>query len=190
MPHRNKLLSERRIMEVTTNIQKMDLIKLNLSVALTMKSTYISVLVIAGFVFAFLLWKKGIPSTDKRWMTMIIASVSGGLIGTIASMLFNMFCILTMLSKNAGVLGEHHYQVLADGLHEKTSANEGLSRWQGIAEIRATNSYLFYRITGYLYHIIPKRSFNSQKDFDQFYLKSKQYWEEGHNQSLQQISAE
>jgi hypothetical protein len=177
-------------MEVTTNIEKLDLIKLNLSIAIKMKSTYISILVITGIVFSFLLWKKGIPSTDKNWMIMVFASFSGGLLGTIASLLFNMICILSMSSEKSGVLGEHHYQVSPDGLHEKTSANEGLSKWKGIAEIRVTDTYLFFRITGYLYHIIPKRSFNSQSEFNKFALESQQYWKKAHNQPLQQVPVE
>lgn len=151
-----------------------------------MKSTYISVLVFTGLAFSYMLWKVGIPSTGKNWMIMVLASFSGGTIGTIISMFFNMLCILAMSTKNSGVLGEHYYQVRSDGLHERTSANEGLSKWKGISEIKVTDSYLFFRITGYLYHIIPKRSFSSQREFDDFILESQQYWEKAHNPPVHQ----
>ena len=167
-------------MEVTTNIKKSDLIKFNLSVVLKIKSTYISILVIALFAFVFITWKNGLPTTDKQWAITIFASLSGGLIATTVSLLFNILLILFMSSSKAGVMGEHHYRISSDGLHEKTTANEGLSKWIGIAEIITTDSYLFFKINGYLYHIIPKRCFSSPSECDSFLSEAMQHWKDAH----------
>ncbi len=171
-------------MKIVTTIKKSDLIKLNLSLVFKIKSTYVSVLIIAVLAFLFILWKRGMPSNEIQWMITVGACLAGGIIGTLASLLFNMLCIIFMSSANIGVLGEHQYYISPEGLHEKTEANEGLSKWQGIADIRVSKSYLFFRISGYLYHILPKRDFPSLNEFEEFSSKSLKYWEDAHNKKM------
>ena len=92
--------------------------------------------------------------------------------GIIISMVF----ILTTSSKSNGILGEHEYEITSEGLLEKTKANEGLSKWSGIQEVRKAGSFILFRISGYLFHIIPKRSFESDEEFYEFLGMAKDKW--------------
>jgi hypothetical protein len=66
-------------------------------------------------------------------------------------------------------------------LYEKKSANEGVSKWEGIQELQTTGGYLLYRISGYLYHIIPYQSFSSDEARKEFQCTSLQYWKNVQN---------
>lgn len=119
-------------MKVVTDIERLDLVKFNLSAVPRMSSTYKSIIFIALLVFAFLSWKKGFPSTSIEWLVSITASLIGGVTATIVSVVFSMLSILLMSTSNNGTLGVHEYSISAEGLYEKTEANEGLSKWEGV----------------------------------------------------------
>lgn len=163
-------------MKVTTNIKKMDLIRLNLSILPKLKSTYITILSIALLAFIFICWKDGFPQCQKRWIVVSISSLIGGICGMLFGAIISMVSILFMSSSKNGILGEHEYTISPEGLHEKTSANEGLSKWEGISDIKIVGSYLLFQISGYLFHVIPLRSFESKENFEEYHSVSVEYW--------------
>jgi len=170
-------------MEVTTNINRLDLIKFNIAVLPRMRSTYITMLSIAALIFAFILWKHGIPNSLNNWFALILACIGGGVIGILAGVIISFIFILATSNENNGILGEHNYKITTEGLHEKTKANEGLSKWDGIQEVKVIGSYLLLRISGYLFHVIPKRSFLSDESFKMFAEASLAYWQKSHNKA-------
>ncbi|MCP3929797.1 MAG: YcxB family protein [Bacteroidetes bacterium] len=176
-------LCEKENMEVTTNINRLDLIKFNMAVLPRMKSTYITILSIAVLIFAFILWKHGMPNSANKWFALMLACVGGGVIGMLAGVIISFIFILTTSNENNGILGEHNYKVTTEGLHERTKANEGLSKWEGIQEVKIIGSYLLLRISGYLFHVIPKRSFSSDELFNSFAEASVAHWQKSHNQA-------
>ena len=172
-------------MKVTTNIKKLDLIHCNLMLLPRSRHTYVMIFVIAIAIFVFISWKHGIPQSTKDWVGILIASVAGGLLGVLFSFIFSMISILLRSSKITGVMGEHEYTLSPEGLHEKTEANEGLSKWRGITEVKVVGPYILYQITGYLFHIVPRRSFESDEEFRRYVSSSIEYWENAHNSRLQ-----
>lgn len=168
-------------MRVTTNINKMDLIRFNLAILPKLRSTYITILVIALLAFGFICWKNGIPQTTNNWIAALVGSLSGGFFGMLFGVVFSMISILFMSSEKNGILGEHEYTILPEGLHEKTSANEGLSKWSGIVKVKVAGPYLLFQISGYLFHIVPVRSFESKESFNEYASSSMEHWKNAHN---------
>ena len=171
----------REIMEVTADIKKSDLIHFNLSIIPKTRSTYVTILVIAVLVFVFITWKKGLPHSSNDWLAIAAASIGGGVGGMLAGIIISFSFVLLSSSAKNGILGKHEYRISPEDLHEKTSANEGVSKWEGIQEIQTAGGYIIYRISGYLFHIIPYRSFPSDETRKEFERKSIQYWKNAHN---------
>ena len=112
-------------MEVTTNLNRLDLIKFNMVVLPRMKSTYITMLSIGALIFAFILWKHGMPNSLNKWFALMLACVGGGVIGMLAGVIISFIFILAASNEKNGILGEHNYIITIEGLHEKTKQMRG-----------------------------------------------------------------
>ena len=164
-------------MKVNTDIRRLDLVYFNILLLPGVRSTYTTTGTFTIAIFAFLLWNNGAPDTAHHWLAMAVASFGGGIVAMAAATLASIVFILTTSSKRNGILGKHEYEITAEGLVEKTRANESLNRWSGIQEIRKVGSFLLFRISGYLYHVIPARSFDNEKAFREFIEKAKNDWQ-------------
>jgi hypothetical protein len=141
-----------------------------------MKSTYVTIFTISLLIFTIIIWDHGIPNNANKWVALMVASVGGGFIGMLAGCIISFTFILFTSKESNGILGEHEYKITDEGLHEKTKANEGVSKWEGIQEVITTGSYVLFRISGYLFHVIPKRSFPSTDAFKSFSEASIALW--------------
>ena len=167
-------------MEVQISLKKSDLIHFNFSLLPRDRSTYISILFIAVLVCGFLLWQKGLPHTVEQWAILGAGSFGGGIGGMFAGFLVSMIFIIFSSTEKNGILGHHTYEITSDGLHEITDTNESVSKWEGIQEVRIVGSYFVFRISSYLFHIIPFRSFCSQEVRQEFIRLSLKYWRHAH----------
>lgn len=165
-------------MQVKTDIRKSDLIRLNVSAVPRMKSTYITFFILACLTFGFLLWSKGLPESSHKLIVHLASSVIGGLTGLVFGFVFNVIAVLSLSSVKNGVLGKHIYTLTPEGLHESTATNEGLTRWSGVVSVRSMGSCLLVQIGSCLYHIMPRRSFESSLAFDEFIAQAKAYWQQ------------
>jgi len=68
-----------------------------------------------------------------------------------------------------GVLGEHTFRFVTDGLIESTSVNETLMKWGGVRSVRRTRHYIYVRPTRATAHIIPRRCFADVSADDDFW---------------------
>ncbi len=150
-------------MKVTTNINRIDLIRLNLTLIPRLKSTYISILIYGVLIFAFLVWLHGIPNDVRDWGKVLIGAICGGVGAILVGILYSLISILLMSSKKNGILGGHEYKLTSEGLFEKTDANEGLSKWSGIAEVKEIGDFLFFKINGYLFSRNTQTQFPKQR---------------------------
>lgn len=171
-------------MRVTTDISKTDLVRFNLAILPRLRSTYVTILVISVFVFGYICWKNGIPQTQSNWIVITIGSVGGGVFGMLFGVICSIISILLMSSRHNGILGHHEYTLTDEGLHEKTSANEGVSKWAGVTKVKVTGPYLLFQIAGYLFHIVPARSFETKEQFSEFVSLSMEYWQNAHNKRV------
>ena len=168
-------------MRVTTEITKLDLIRFNFALLPRHRSTYISILGLSLFIFAFLCWLKGFPQSPNNWYALIAGSIGGSILGFLIGIIFTISNILLTSGTKNGILGEHEYTLATEGLHESTSANEGLSKWEGIVKVVVLGQYLLFQISGHLFHIIPASSFASPQEFDDYVAKSMELWSNAHN---------
>jgi hypothetical protein len=164
-------------MEITTNLVRSDLLKLNLSVALRSKGTYYFIFGISLFVLFFSFYKRGLPDSPKLWATVCLIALSSGFLGAALSFATNFVCLLLMSKQSNGVLGIHHYQISEAGLFEKTDANETLTKWSGVLSVKVHGSNLFIQIAPGLFHTIPSRSFSDSKAFIDFANATRKFWE-------------
>lgn len=118
-------------MRVTVNIKKMDLVRFNLAILPISRSTYVTLLVTAILVFAYICWRHGVPQSSRNWIAALVGSLAGGFSGLLLGVFFSIISIFNMSTSENGILGEHEYTLTDEGLHEKTSANVGVRKWKG-----------------------------------------------------------
>lgn len=168
-------------MKVSTDINKIDLIYSHYYLWSKLKSTYISIFLLSASVFLYNVWKNGFPDVTEKFLTNIISGVLSGIGGFLTYTLISIIIILFTSKERNGILGQHQYVISPEGLCIKTIANEGIQKWEGMTCVRKTNSYIYLQVTYYLFHIIPKRSFDSSNDFQRFFNASLQYYREAHS---------
>ena len=157
-------------MHVKTNLTRADIIRLNLHVMLKTKLTIYMV----GWTcfLIFLCWFANPPNEEFNILVIILTSVllvvGFMMFGIITSILFAVL----VSTEKSGVLGEHHFVVLPEGLQEETKANKTLIKWNGIQKPIKTKKFILVPINiYYLYHIIPRRSFDDQASYDKFWTE-------------------
>ncbi|MBN7818677.1 YcxB family protein [Bowmanella yangjiangensis] len=155
-------------MKITTNISRMDLIKFNLRFLPFAPITYKYFGIVALFIFSYVLWSKGVPTSFERWKILIVGSLIGGFFATVFYFGWCVVSILFLSKESNGVLGEHEYEITEDGLFERTIANETLNRWGALGKVSIAGKNLLLQVSGYLYHLFPRRSFESDEAFYEF----------------------
>jgi hypothetical protein len=162
------MLCARENMKVTTNITKLDLLKFNLRFIPTAPITYKYFALVSFAIFGYVSYAKGLPESYEQWKIVILGSFSGGLIATLVYFSWCIVSVLIFSKESNGVLGKHEYEVRAEGLFEKTIANETLNRWGSLGKVTVAGPNLLLQVSGYLYHVFPKRCFESDEAFNNF----------------------
>lgn len=161
-------------MNITVDIRPSDLAKLSLWLLPRARSHWVFVALVAAGTFTYI-WVTRQPCTVASVTIAILSSLVGGfsalLIGVAISLTFMLFTV----GKKSGVLGEHHYTLTPEGLHERTAVNENLQKWPGIVSIRKLPSCPLFQISSYLFHIVPRSSFSSAQSFNEFYEQARTF---------------
>jgi YcxB-like protein len=76
-----------------------------------------------------------------------------------------------------GILGEHTITLTPDALHERTAVNDTKAAWRGIFRVAATPQHIFIFTQPNAAHVIPRRSFASPSDSEQFLTTARMYHE-------------
>ena len=155
-------------MKATTEIARKDLAFLSISLFPRIKANWIFLGVLI-FAIAIFLGVTKKPSDLGGCTALAISSVLGGIGGTVIGFVINMVTMLLTVGGKAGILGLHQYELCPEGIRESTEANETLQRWASIASIKVCGNYMLVRISSHLFHVIPKRAFESEEMFMNFY---------------------
>jgi YcxB-like protein len=93
--------------------------------------------------------------------------------------LINFLMIRANLPKDetSGVLGEHTIRITPDQLIEYTSVNQSYHQWITIKKIQELPEHLLLILGSNHVHIIPKRAFSSDIEYQEFYRKTTEYKE-------------
>ena len=84
--------------------------------------------------------------------------------------LFNVgvFINLIFASAEKGFIGPTIYNLCEEYFEESTKGTETKTKWSSINNIYKFRNFMFIRINGYRIHIVPKRDFPNDQEFEQF----------------------
>jgi hypothetical protein len=83
--------------------------------------------------------------------------------------LFFLVPFILLSFRSPGLLGEHVFTLDQDGLRERTTVNDTLIRWGGVHDLHRTGSFILIGVSPMVFHVLPRRFFASQTDFDAFW---------------------
>lgn len=85
--------------------------------------------------------------------------------------------VMSQLKYTKGILGKHIIEINENGIKETTEIDEGFAKWRGgIDGIKQDKNNVYIFLDTFRAHIIPKRSFASEAETNQFYNKALIYW--------------
>lgn len=132
------------------------------------------ILVFIGFLFLRILFQMSFP-------LVLIVSIVGGIIGDLLLLYMMKLQIMKLPEDKEGLLGEHIIEISEEGIRESTSVNTGFNIWNGVHGIDQDKDYIYIFLDSMLAHIIPKKSFQSMVEANEFYNKTVHYWKNGRN---------
>lgn len=176
-------------MQVSVDIRRSDLIKFNLFLLPRARGNLIFVAVLAIGMFIYTLVKVR-PSGVADIAVAAVTSTLSGVGALLAGFAVSLAYILLTSSTINGVLGEHTYQITPEGLRESTSSNEGLQKWVGVHAVDKSSGFIFIRISGYLFHLIPRRAFGSQQEFESFFVSARNLWKKAAQPTVQTVRSQ
>jgi hypothetical protein len=165
-------------MQVSTDIRRSDLIRFNLYLLPRTTANQIFVGLVAVGVFVYLLTTKRPASGDSISIAIAaVASLVAGVASLFAGFVISLLFILLTSTEKGGILGSHIYRLTPEGLHESTPVNVALQKWAAIQSVGKSPNFIFLRINSYLFHLIPRRSFDSQEEFESFWANVRKFRE-------------
>ena len=164
-------------MKVVANISRRDLLKFNLYVAPRLRANWIffGILVAGGFVY--ITYDSEPPITSSVLVTNFLIALFAGVVGMVFGLVVCLVFLIFSASHKSGQLGEHEYEIRSDGLFERTTANEAISRWSGILSISRSRNQIHVRVNSYMFYVIPKHSFRDNAEFNQYFEELRRQWQ-------------
>jgi len=153
-------------MDIEVDIKKSDLIALNCNRVPRNRETWIYFGVLFFGILIYFSYKTEFPQVN--FLLGLTSSFIGASVTVIVVFLWSTGFILLTADRKSGVLGIHNYTITSQGLCERTDANEALMKWSGIRTVEITKNHIFVGINSYLFHVLPRRSFSTEKEFCEF----------------------
>lgn len=154
-------------MVITTRMSRRDLLTFNLLVAPRLAAPWISLGFVATLTGIAFVADQGLPTTLRASFVLFFAIAFAAIV--FLSFMLLLILGFALLSPSHGVLGEHVYSVQSDGVREQTVANDTLIKWGGARDLVRTSAFILIRVAPALFHVLPRRSFTSQAEFDEFW---------------------
>ncbi len=148
-------------------VSRWDVLKVSLLITPRLASTWVTVGIVATVPCVLGIARRGFPTTLRASFVEFAAFALVAI-----AMLSLMLLFITgfvLLSPGHGILGEHVYSVESDGVREQTVANDTLIKWGGAQNLVRTSTFILIRIAPALFHLVPRRSFSSQAEYDEFW---------------------
>lgn len=163
-------------MKVKINISRNDFWNFNKYSYLNIpkfKRNFILEMICMPVLIFFLLYDKTII---MPFPLIILISIVSGAVGDLFLIYITKMQIMKMPLNKAGLLGEHIIEIDEKGVRETTSVNDGFTLWEGIDKVVQDKNYIYIFFDSILAHIIPKLSFKSINEANEFYNKSVEYF--------------
>jgi len=127
-------------------------------------------------VFVFIGFSFLTTPFQMSFSIVFILSIVGGIVGDLLLIYRMKSQIMKLPEDKPGLLGKHIIEISEEGIRESTSVNTGLQTWNGVLSVEQDKEYIYVFLDSMIAHIIPKRSFESIVEANQFYNKAIQYW--------------
>ncbi len=168
---KKELEEEEKSMIVSVYINRFDIIILNAYVFTKMKMFYVYLLLIHSCFFLLkiivLIKLKFIFSLVQLFSLFFHSFFTLFIFSFIGSWLILGLWLIT-LNEDDGVIGRHDFKIKDSGFEDITSKNNKLYKWRNIKSIYQSDLYIYIKINFYMFHIIPKRAFNTTKQLNEF----------------------
>lgn len=164
-------------MEIVAEITRWDLVRFNLYFLPRIRSNLIFYGIVVLLLFVIFVTSTP-PERSLNWPMAVLVSLSGGVMALAVCFVVSLIWIFLGLRQNSGCLGEHYFKLTERGFHESTEFNETLHKWAGIQSVSKSNRFIFVRISNFLFHIIPRRAFGTEAEFEEFWTKLNLNWKQ------------
>lgn len=151
-------------MKVESNIKKIDIIYMQYYLMPRLKTNIVMYFVL------FLL--SAFSSIDLIKSNFFIFVLSVFCVTSLWFLLFYtaiVFMQLLFLRKDKGCIGEQLIEVDDVYFSETTAGTQTKTKWIGIDKLFKSKRYIYVMISGFRVHIIPKRSFENDAQFEAFW---------------------
>jgi hypothetical protein len=133
-----------------------------------------------GFALISLVLFQALPK-DEDVVTKIVLFVIIELIAcTFLAGVFALSVVLSMVSrKNKTMLTEHTITLAEQSFTEETAYNKTEQKWSIVQKLARTRSYVFIYVAQYMAHVVPRRAFREDSEWDAFYEYCRQRTQSG-----------
>jgi hypothetical protein len=123
-----------------------------------------------GFALLSLIVLQALPK-DGDVVTKVIAfGVMEFIAFCLLAAVLALSVVLSMISrKNKTVLTEHTIMLSEASFTEETRYNKTEQKWTIVQKLGRTNGYLFIYVAQYTAHVVPRRAFRDDAEWDAFY---------------------
>ncbi len=84
-------------------------------------------------------------------------------------------------SKDKVVLTEHRLTFSQEEMIEETEFNKSVFKWNGVLKMEKTRGYIYIFISSVMAHLIPRRSFESDREYSDFFKQVNELYQNGKN---------
>jgi hypothetical protein len=104
-------------------------------------------------------------------VTKVITFAILDLIGfSVLAAVFALSVVLSLGSrKNKTILTEHTIILAEESFTEETPYNKTEQKWTIVQKLARTKSYIFIYVAQYMAHVVPRRAFRDDAEWDAFY---------------------
>ena len=108
---------------------------------------------------------------------LLVSSVAVALLGALASMAGFLFAIgiISTSPQSNPLLEGRSYQFQPDGLRTRSGERDALIEWSRVRHVRLTPRFILIDIAPGLFHALPRRSFQSPREYQAFWNAVRRY---------------
>ena len=166
-------------MRVEIDINKKDFWNFNRYATLTipkLRNIFIMDFMGMPVVLLLILMVSGLPP-----LYSVLTALLGGAFCDLCIYMSFRVRILKLADKKQELLGKHTIEIYPLGAVKSTNGNEVTYNWKSIKKVSRDKINIYFFLDEMTAQIIPKRSFKDEKEFDEFYSKSLDFWKVKHH---------
>jgi YcxB-like protein len=152
-------------MHLRVTLSKADVARANLLLLAKSPSSLKGIGIFTAALGALLYFTRT-PDTATNWAVLAVAALIGGVAAFVVSCSISLLWILKNSTDEAGVTGEHLFEITDDGFRDKTAQNDTLQAWKGMWKPLRSRHLILVRINAYLFHVLPRRGFTDATEYE------------------------